>query len=176
MKQLTLPVLAPKMSQPIPIIPMSRTMMQELKSQKEEELRQAQIKKIVNEIYREAVDLATKTTESSYNHEIPSIQMASQPIINRRHAKKQYLDNVGYSVARNRTNPYYQGPPDPFHIKNMPDILAGLQTLFPECSVSHTLLCQAKDGTLYDASKLDDAVLPFVDRALDQSYIVIDWS
>ena len=161
------------MSQPTPF---SRAMMQELKSQKEEELRQGQIKKIVQEIYREAIDIATKTTESSYNHEIPSTNMASQPITNRRHAKKQYLDNLGHYVARNRTIPYYQGPPDPFHIKNMNDILAGLRDLFPDCAVSHTLLCQAKDGKLYDVAKLDDAVLPFVDRALDQSYIVIDWS
>jgi len=37
-------------------------------------------------------------------------------------------------------------------------------------------MARAKDGKLYDVAKLDDAVLPFVDRALDQSYIVIDWS
>jgi hypothetical protein len=29
---------------------------------------------------------------------------------------------------------------------------------------------------MYDISKLDDKVLPFVNRALDQSYIVVDWS
>ena len=151
-------------------------MMQELKSQKEEEVRQRQIKKIVKEIYNEAVEVATNTTESSYNHEIPSTQMAMYEISYRRQQKKNYDHQVAAFVARNRTIPYYQGAPDPFHIKNMNDILAGLRDLFPGCFVSHTLLCQAKDGKMYDVAKLDDAVLPFVDRALDQSYIVIDWS
>lgn len=63
-----------------------------------------------------------------------------------------------------------------FYLKNMPDILAGLQELFPGCAVSHTLLSKGTDGKMYDISKLDDKVLPFVNRALDQSYIVVDWS
>jgi hypothetical protein len=151
-------------------------MMQELKSQKDEEIRQGQIKKIVNEIYKEAVQIAQVTTETSYNHEIPSTNMAMQNPSCRREQKKRYLDNLVTYRGGNRTVPYYQGPPDPFHIKNMPDILLLLDGLFPGCAVSHTLLCQAKDGKMYDIAKLDDAVLPFVDRALDQSYIVIDWS
>jgi hypothetical protein len=164
-------------------------MMQGLKAEKEDEFRQAQIKKIVEEIYKEAIQVAEKTSDSSYNHEIPSTQMALQPVYNRRQQKKQYLDQLAHNdqlahrgqlahnyLQNSRIIPYYQGGPDPFHIKNMNDILAGLRNLFPECAVSHTLLCQAKDGKMYDVAKLDDAVLPFVDRALDQSYIVIDWS
>jgi hypothetical protein len=58
----------------------------------------------------------------------------------------------------------------------MPDILAGLKELFPGCDVTHTLLSKGTDGKFYDISKLDDKVLPFVNRALDRSYIVIDWS
>jgi hypothetical protein len=160
----------------VPPIPMSRAMMQGLKAEKEEEIRQAHIKKIVNEIYRQAFQIAQTTTETSYNHEIPSTDMARYTPDQRREQKKRYLDNLVTYRGGNRTIPYYQGPPDPFHIKNMPDILTGLRDLFPGCSVSHTLLCQAKDGKLYDVATLDEAVLPFVDRALDQSYIVIDWS
>lgn len=146
--------------------------MQELKSKKDEELRQTQIKKIVDEIYKEAVHLAETTTESSYNHEIPSTQMAVQPPAMRRMIKQQNLNSTLYARQGSKN----QAAPDPFHIKNIKDILAGLEGLFPDCSVSHTLLCQAKDGKMYDIAHLDDAVLPFVDRALDQSYIVIDWS
>jgi hypothetical protein len=58
----------------------------------------------------------------------------------------------------------------------MADILSGLQALFPDCIVSHTLLCKGTDGKFYDISTLDEKVLPFVNRALDQSFIVIDWS
>ena len=161
------------MSQPTP---MSRVMMQELKFQKEEEVRQFQIKRIVEEIYKEAVQVAEMTTETSYNHEIPSRELANCNVQHRRERKDTYIQQKNYMRSGQSLIPYYQGPPDPFHIKNMKDILAGLRDLFPDCSVSHTLLCQAKDGKLYDVAKLDDAVLPFVDRALDQSYIVIDWS
>jgi hypothetical protein len=150
-------------------------MMQELKSQKEEEIRQARIKSIVHEIYKEAVQVAEKTVDSSYNHEIPSTQMAPNPISYRNQMKSDYLMRKK-QIATPFQHAYTQGGPDPFHIKNMPDILDGLRNLFPDCAVSHTLLCQAKDGKMYDIAKLDDAVLPFVDRALDQSYIVIDWS
>lgn len=155
--------------------PMSRAMMQNLKAEKEEEVRQARIKSIVQEIYKEAVQLAEKTADSSYNHEIPSVQMAHNPISYRNQMKSDYLARKKL-IATPFQHQYTQGGPDPFHIKNIPDILAGLRNLFPDCAVSHTLLCQAKDGKMYDISKLDDAVLPFVDRALDQSYIVIDWS
>jgi len=162
---------------------MSRSMMQQLKSQKEEEVRQAKIKNIVHEIYKEAVQVAEKTVDSSYNHEIPSTQMAPNPISYRNQMKSDYLRQQAQqqmSSNRNNSTPfqhdYTRGGPDPFHIKNISDILDGLRNLFSDCAVSHTLLCQAKDGKMYDIAKLDDAVLPFVDRALDQSYIVIDWS
>ncbi len=170
------------MSQPIPF---SRAMMQELKSQKEEEVRQKQIKKIVEEIYKEAIQVAEKTSDTSYNYEVPSTNMATAPLYQRSQTKADYLlrKKKHEDMLHNRyisnapfQHPYNQGGPDPFHIKNVPDILAGLRNLFPDCAVSHTLLCQAKDGKMYDIAKLDDAVLPFVDRALDQSYIVIDWS
>ena len=169
------------MSQPTPF---SRAMMQELKSKKEDEVRQAQIKKIVEEIYNQAIHVAENTTDSSYNYEIPSTQMALYSIPQRNQYKTEYLllkkQHEDMTLRRYGSTPfqhrYSEGGSDPFHIKNIPDIIAGLRELFPDCSVSHTLLCQAKDGKMYDVAKLDDAVLPFVDRALDQSYIVIDWS
>jgi len=65
---------------------------------------------------------------------------------------------------------------EPFYIQNMPSILKGLKYLFPDCAVSHAIMSKGIDGKLYDVSKLDNTTLPFVNRALDQSYIVIDWS
>ena len=92
--------------------------------------------------------------------------------------------NAAVHAARTTTDTSYNWAlppqnyrhPDLFFVKNMPDILAGLQELFPGCAVSHTLLSKGTDGKMYDISKLDDKVLPFVNRALDQSYIVVDWS
>ena len=149
-------LLTTKMSQ---LTPISRAMMQTLKAEKEESIRQNHIKNILTQIYNNAQQQASNTSDTTYNFKIPNAHY-----IHPGNMKKPCI-------------PYqHSGPSDPLYINNMPDILAGLRNLFPDCSVSHTLLCQAKDGKLYDIAKLDDAVLPFVDRALDQSYIVIDWS
>ena len=56
------------------------------------------------------------------------------------------------------------------------DILSGLQEVFPDCSVVHTLLARGKNGKLYDISKIDDTILPLINVALNESYIVIDWT
>jgi hypothetical protein len=163
---------------------MSRAMMQNLKAEKDEEGRLARVNKIVSDIYKEAVNLAEKSSETSYNYEIPSKGMAAAEPWYRSQSKSDYLMQKKIYDARKAqginlppfSHRYIEGGTDPSHINNMKDILVGLQSLFPDCAVSHTLLCQAKDGKMYDISKLDDSVLPFLDRALDHSYIVIDWS
>ena len=96
----------------------------------------------------------------------------------------QQVYQAAVQTAKSKTDTSYNHalPPahdnmsNSFYRKNMPDILVGLQVLFPGCDVSHTLLSRGTDGKFYDISKLDEKVLPFVNRALDQSYIVIDWS
>ena len=151
------------MSQPIP---MSRAMMQNLKAEKDEEVRQENIKNIVRIIYNGAYTSAKNGQTTSYNYPIPitNTQAHLTPNI-------PCLSRPGISFPA----PYKKSS-DPFYIENMSDILSNLQSVFPECTISHSIMAKAKDGKLYDVSKLDDAVLPFVDRALDQSYIVIDWS
>jgi hypothetical protein len=128
--------------------PMSRETMRELKASTEESTRIQQVKQIVSAIYRMATDAAKSKADTSYNHPLP--------------------------YARNKMTGYVSA--DSFYIQNMPDILADLQVLFPGCDVTHTLLSKGTDGKMYDISKLDEKVLPFVNRALDRSYIVIDWS
>jgi len=63
-----------------------------------------------------------------------------------------------------------------FYINNMPDILKKLRDLFPGCEVTHALLAQGINGKMYDISKLNAQTLPLVSKALENSYIVIDWS
>jgi hypothetical protein len=62
------------------------------------------------------------------------------------------------------------------YLSNMPEILQALKVLFPDSSVSHTLLAEGKDGKLYDIEKLTDSNLSLVNTALEDSYIFIDWS
>lgn len=151
------------MSQPTPF---SRAMMQDLKAEKDEEVRQEKIKVIVRIIYNGAYTCAKNGQATSYNYPIPITNTQAQLTPN-----IPCLSRPGISFPA----PYKKSS-DPFYIENMSDILSSLQGLFPECTISHSVMAKGTDGKLYDVSKLDDAVLPFVDRALDQSYIVIDWS
>jgi hypothetical protein len=163
---------------------MSRDTMRGLKAKVEEEKRLQGIKERVSYIYSQAVATAKGYTETSYNFPIPfdmspqpkrTIQVAQAPQKMIASKKEAVFDAqmASYQAAQAAQ----QGrPSDPFYIQNMPDILSGLQTLFPECKVSHTLLSQGTDGKFYDISTLDEKSLPFVNRALDQSFIVIDWS
>jgi hypothetical protein len=127
--------------------------MRSLKSDEDEKVRLTKIKEIVQTIYTYAIQYAKGSTETSYRYMVPKV-------------------NVGIDRVRMTCTTIA----DPFYIENMPSILAVLQDLFPDSSVSHTLLAKGTDGKFYDISKLDDRVLPFVNRALDESYIVIDWS
>lgn len=71
----------------------------------------------------------------------------------------------------------------PFHypvtsdcLKHMPEILADLKMLLPQrCSVKHAIMARGSDGQLYDIAELNDETLALVDKALDESYIVVDW-
>ena len=56
------------------------------------------------------------------------------------------------------------------------EVVEALKELFPGCSVSHTLLASGSDGKMYDISKIDENILPLINKALDDSYIVVDWS
>jgi hypothetical protein len=61
-------------------------------------------------------------------------------------------------------------------IQDMPDVLTGLRVLFPDSSVEHSLLVRGNDGNMYDVSKMDEKMRPFVNTQQGQQYIVIDWS
>jgi hypothetical protein len=140
--------------------------MQNLKVEKHEEARQKQIKAIVTQIYNGAYTCAKNGQGTSYNYPIP---LGNTPAHLTPNVPCLSRPSISFPAP-------YKKSSDPFHLENMPDILTSLQCLFPECTISHSIMARAKDGKLYDVAKLDDAVLPFVDRALDQSYIVIDWS
>jgi hypothetical protein len=63
-----------------------------------------------------------------------------------------------------------------FMQQNMSDILNGLKTLFPDCTVEHSFFVRGNDGQMYDISKMDEKMRPFINPQNGQSTIVIDWS
>lgn len=61
----------------------------------------------------------------------------------------------------------------------IPDIIKGLQSLFPECSVEYKLMSRSPDGKMCDISKMDAAAREFIKglrHHQTQEAIVVDWS
>jgi hypothetical protein len=114
-----------------------------------DDLRVIMVETIVKQIYTQVVYSAQQKPDTVYQYQVPEIL-------------------IGWNPKKTKANPNY--------IENMEAILAGLQALFPDSAVSHTLLAYGKGGKLYDIAKLDDATLALVDTAMAQSHIVIDWT
>lgn len=157
--------------------------MRYLKAKVDEEMRLKRIDSIVRGIYTQAVGAAQKG-ETSFKSPIPldmnpqstGIPQVAQNSVKKVISKKeaQFDTQMASYHAYRAANP--GRPLDPFYIENMRDILSGLQELFPACTVSNSTLSQGTDGKFYDISTLDEKVLPFINRALDQSFIVVDWT
>jgi hypothetical protein len=134
--------------------------MRYLKTKVDEETRVKRVDSIVRGIYTYTIGAAEKG-ETSFKMEIPKTQ--------------QIITTTDPQVKQMLTSRHVFAS-DPFFLQNMTHILSGLQQLFPGCTVSNSTLSQGTDGKFYDISTLDEKVLPFINRALDQSFIVIDWS
>ena len=148
------------------LVHISRDMMQGLKDQKDEEMRQVLeknrtngIKAIIRTIYSSARRIAETTDDLSYKHPLPATYFREE-------------ESVGH---QSQLRPVNYNTPE-FHTKNMDDILGGLRDLFPGCTVLNTVLSRGQDGKMYDISKMDEKIRPFIDTRNSQKYIVIDWS
>ena len=65
-----------------------------------------------------------------------------------------------------------------FLVKNMDDILSGLQNLFPDCSVEFKsgIMAIGSDGAMHDISTLDPAAMQFMRLTQIKQCITIEWS
>lgn len=94
---------------------------------------------------------------------------------------QQIIHNIYNSVinlASTSTNTSYKKELEltPFIITNMQDILSGLRIIFPDCLVENTLCARGNDGQIYDITKMDEKMRPFINDAQAKNYILIDWS
>jgi hypothetical protein len=135
----------------MPFTPMKRSELHLLKSTTEEKNRRNRVEGFIGEIYTRVVSVAKAGIETSYSHPIPVTK---------------------YPLSSGRSQIIY----DDFYRLNMSEILSGLQQAFPDSKIKHAVLSQGADGKLHDISCLSDIMLPAMIQALDQSYIVIDWS
>jgi len=141
------------------LTPYSRDALRGMKAQVDEEKRLQGVRGIIERIHSYAVNQARTTQDTKYKYAVP-VELALQP---------GYLHPHVISAQRE---------PAVFHQVNMPDILKGLEELFPGCFVAFTsiTMAQGNDGKMYDVSDLDQKALAFVNNRQSNSYIVIDWT
>lgn len=140
------------------LTPYSRDALRGMKAQVDEEKRLQGVRGIIERIHSYAVNQARTTKDTKYKYAVP-VELALQP---------------GYLPREISA----QREPAAFHQANMPDILKGLEELFPGCFVAFTsiTMAQGNDGKMYDVSDLDQKALAFVNNRQSNSYIVIDWT
>ncbi len=101
---------------------------------------------------------------------------------NRLNQINQIVNNIYYAVvtvaeSQNITSYNHNIPrPTEFYENNKDDIISGLKTLFPDCSIDYKMLSRGNDGKMYDITNIDEKMRPFINRQYDQAHIVVDWS
>jgi hypothetical protein len=132
--------------------------MQTLKASKDEELRIDGVKSSIARIYHEAVRQATTSTSTSYSLDIDPQQI------------RQRILPMNAPMNAHMNSEYK------FYKDNMEEILSGLQSLFPGCTVKFSKMCTGNDGKRHDISTIDEKMLPFINQRNTFECIVVDWS
>ena len=158
------------------LTPIPREILRGLKAQTEEKRRVGLVNELVSQTYRTVLDYAKVSEETSYAWNIIQngnnrLQHYNQPGLPTNapvrpsgHAAKR----GGYNIAEQEQ---YN-----FICNNLPDIIQGLQSLFPDCSIEHKMMARSPDGKLYDVSNMDAAAKAFIGSGQIQEVIAIDWS
>jgi hypothetical protein len=110
------------------------------------------VNKILEIIYGNVIMHATKSDETFYRHPIPN----------------SILDTIHKSLPVTFATIYQT---------NLDDILQGLQTLFPDSTISKKILTRGSDGKFIDITDIPEIINSEVFKTIhSQRYIVIDWS
>jgi hypothetical protein len=110
--------------------------------------------------------LKSKTDEQNRLYQINQIvNQIYCNVINR--ARTQTITSYNYEMHRGSKQ---------FYENNKDDIISGLKTLFPDCSIDYKMLSRGNDGKMYDITNIDEKMRPFINRQYDQAHIVVDWS
>jgi len=129
------------------LTPVSRDTLRGLKAKKEEGMRAL--------AERQRLDQVSQMVYHIYGQAVSMAELSSETVYT-------------YKVNTSNSPSFMQ--------QNMSDILNGLKTLFPDCTVEHSFFVRGNDGKMYDISKMDEKMRPFINPQNGQSTIVIDWS
>ena len=160
------------------LTPITRSEMQGLKRKKETELYNKAVNDIVATLYGRAKHIAeNKADTTSFRVNTSTNQRTIE--LNQQTIEYQRRCMNNTSEQREAKTPEYyllNMSQNKFTELMIPDIIAGLELLFPDCSVKYITYSPTHDGGLCDISSLSEDTLRFLDRSKDKSYIVIDWS
>jgi hypothetical protein len=87
-----------------------------------------------------------------------------------------YNQVINFATGSTTTSYNYDTRENIFIINNIVEILTALQRIFPDSLIDYTQFARGNDGQLYDISKMDEKMRPFINMNKSQKYIVIDWS
>lgn len=158
-----------KVSQEMSLIPITRDELKQLKIQADEEKRTAEIACAIKELYNMIVQRATGSTDT--NAQFKVIEDANMRIMNAPQIQK-YRQTLQPQLSQQLS----------VIITNelIGDVVSGLRDLFPDSKIEYkvVVMALAPDGKMYDVSKMDSAVTPFIRASLTKTTKVIDvdWS
>jgi hypothetical protein len=145
------------------IIPITKESLRGLYAATQEEARQKKISEIVHGIYGRILATSKSSSVTVYKHDCRPYGPTNCVGCN------QHNERRGRPV-------YHIHTLDPFYETNMEDILARLQSIFPDSSIQYKRITTGADGTVVDLSTLDPSLHSLIKIAEDVHYIVIDWA
>jgi hypothetical protein len=149
------------------IVPITKESLRGLYAATQEEARQKKISEIVHGIYGRVLATSKSSSVTVYKHDCkPHI---SHPGVGGCIGCDQHNNRFGRPV-------YHIHTLDPFYETNMEDILARLQSIFPDSSVQYKRITKGSDGTVVDLSTIDISLRSLIKIAEDVHYIIIDWA
>ena len=151
------------------LIPITRDELKQLKIQADEEKRRAEIAAAIKETYDKIVRHATGSTETKIQFNVVEDARMRQMDVRQQQQYRQMLQQ--------------QPPLNPSILitdELIGDVVRGLRELFPDSKIEYkvTVMARAPDGKMYDVSKMDASVAPFIHASQTQTKKVIDvdWS
>ena len=146
----------------------SRSFMQNLYENTNNIIKDEKINTIVKSIYNDALQFAEKNSTKVFVFDF------SKPYTYFGELLIQSITKIGSNAIRVQLK-------KEDILDNMKEILACLESIFPECHITYksVSLVQGKDGNDYDISTLDDKLRQIINdpmRVRKSDCIVIDWS
>jgi len=160
------------------IVPITKEDLRGLYAATQEEARQKKISEIVQAIYAQVLTTSKHSPVTVYKHEC-RIRPVNTSYIECMGCSRHHSINGGglsQMSGRHIRPVYHIHKLDPFYEANMVEILAWLQSIFPDSSVQYTPITKTQDGTVVDLSTVDASLRSSITLAEELHYIVIDWS